>query len=652
VGIALVGLLVASFALRTWDASQGLHAGYHFDERFTLRNVSAILKHGDYKPRHAPYLSLSYLPQTAVLGACQALHRATRYPPFSIYGDTQDGYSPTAYWLARMVNVVYGCLSLWLLYLVGRRLYSPEVGLLAAAVMAAFPRHLLSSAELRPDILVVLLVVLTFSWTLTAAFRPALSRFLRVGLGVGLALSTMYTGIASAIPLTASVIRNGWHDRGQRRQWLWLVLAGVASILTFLALNPFPDVAFPMLLHGYAAQEVVEKSDHWVVFQRQVEFLVWNHGPVVSVFVLLGIVGLLWRIFRPAPEDGEERRLGSTMVLAALLGYSVLHSLGTPLFRGQSYLPVVPFSSLVAGWAVVEAWRLLSRRLGWLARQPVAAVLGMGVCAVLVVQQASVVYYRVVPRSFAAANRSLVAGLEPPGLRHVIYEAGLGAFQSGDKPRRLLVSRVDRLSGQDPSRLDRTDVEIFPGSRLQGPEAPFYRGRLARVPKAQVEVVGSHFLDSRGEPVEVVHHLWDLESVVALKLRRPEGRLPVMVGRLPDLYYQPGDILSIVVRVPKEAANEDIRSVRLEPGDRTIPIFDTGRHRNRLFRTSPRFQLSGQEIRVRIPAPPGNPPASFRIEVNRWRPGAALVPSSGEGRPTSSPPPHTPAPAAPPPAAG
>jgi hypothetical protein len=127
--------------------------------------------------------------------------------------------------------------------------------------------------------------------------------------------------------------------------------------------------------------------------------------------------------------------------------------------------------------------------------------------------------------------------------------------------------------------------------------------------------------------VVVVRHPWDLESVVDLKLRRPEGQPPVLVGRLPDRYYHPGDVLSLVIMVPKEAAGEDIRSVRLDPGDRTIPIFDTGRHRNRLFRTSPRFQLSGQEIRVRVPALPSNPPGSFRVEINRWRP-AAPAPAS------------------------
>src|SRR5215216_51850 len=202
IGIALAALLLVSFALRTWDASQGLNNGRYFDERFTFKNVSALLKHGDFRPRHAFYLSLSYLPQAAVLAASESLYRVTRYQPFSIYRQTSDGYSPTAYWLARMINVLYGVLSLWLLFLIGRRIYSPEVGLLAAALLAAFPRHLLSSVEFKPDILVILLVTLTFLWTLGAAFRPRLARFILVGFGIGLAVSSKYTGIAAAIPIT------------------------------------------------------------------------------------------------------------------------------------------------------------------------------------------------------------------------------------------------------------------------------------------------------------------------------------------------------------------------------------------------------------------------------------------------------------------
>jgi len=627
VGLALAAVILASVALRTWDASQGLYAGRHFDERFTFKNVSAILKHGEYKPRHAFYLSLSYLPQTAVLAASDGLYRLTGRPLFSIFDESKDGNSPTAYWLARMVNVVYGALSLWVLFLVGRRLDSPEVGLLAAAVLAAFPRHVTSSTEFKPDILVILLTVVTFHWTLAAAFRPSLGRFLRVGLGVGLAVSTKYTGIASALPITAAVLRNGWRDR---RQWLWLALAGLTSVLTFLILNPFLDVVFqfiPILVHGYAAKGVEEQSNHWVVFERQVEFLIAHHGPVVAAFVLLGIVGLLWRIWRPAPEDTEDWRLGSMLVLAGLLGYSVLHALGMTLFRSQNYLPVVPFSSLAAAWAMVETWRVLSRRVAWLAWRPATALLGIGVCAALVAQEASVVYVRVVPTTFAAVNDSLLA-LEPPGLRHVVYETALGRFQWGDKPRRPLLSPVDRLAGQDPHVLDLTDVEAFPGGRLDGPDAAFYRSRLARVPKApteQTEIVDSRLLQRRGEAVVVVLHPWDLESSEEIELSRPPNA-PFLAGRLPAGRYQPGDVLSIQVAVPRTVADEDVHAVRLGPANREIPLVDTGRHRNRLFRTSPRFVLApGEtgEIEVRLPAAPEDPAEGFRLQVYRWHPRVA-----------------------------
>jgi hypothetical protein len=630
IALALAGVLLASFAVRTWDASFGLYAGRRFDERFTFKNVSAILKHGEYKPRHAFYLSLSYLPQTAVLATSDALYRATGYSLFSIFDESNDGNSPTAYWLARMVNVVFGTLSLWILFLIGRRLYSPEAGLLAAAVLAAFPRHLTSSTEFKPDILVILLTLVTFYWTLSAAARPALGRFLRVGLGVGLAVSTKYTGIASAIPITAAVLKNGWRDR---RQWLWLVTAGLTSVLTFLALNPFLDVVFqfiPILVHGYAAKGMEEQSNHWVVFERQVDFVIRNHGPVVGFFVLLGIVGLLWGIYRPAPEDSEERRTGSMLVLSVLLGYSALHSLGMTLFRSQNYLPVVPFSSLAAAWAMVETWRWLSRRVPRLSGQPLSAVLAIVVCGALAGREASVVYYRVVPTSFSAVNDSLLSSLETPGLRHVVFESSLGSFDWGEASRWPLLSPVDRLAGQNPRFLDLADVEVFPDRQLEGPDAAFYRGRLDRVSKAQVEIVGGRFLRRRGEAVTVIRHPWDRESEIEIDLLRPpEGspNSPFLLGRLPAGRFQPGDILSVELVVPKAAADEDLYTVRLGPGGRTIPLGDTGRHRNRLLRTSPRFELVGGESEVRIASAPQDDPDSFRLTIYRWRPAAPAAAS-------------------------
>ncbi len=628
IGWLLIVLLLASFALRTWDASQGLNASRYFDERFTLKNITSLLKYGDYRPRHAFYLSLSYLPQAAVLAASQGLYRATRYQPFSIYSETSDGYSPTAYWLCRMVNVVYGTLSLLLLFLIGRRIWSPEAGLVAAAVLAAFPRHVLSSVEFKPDILVILLVTLTFYWTLGAAFRPSLARFLLVGFGVGLAVSTKYTGIAGSIPIVAATLVNGRKDR---RQWVWLIAAGVTSVATFVLLNPFLGVVFkfiPKLVHGYAAKGVEEESNHWVVFERQVEFLVEHHGPLLAAFVALGILGLLWRIWRPAPEDTVERRLGSILVLSLLLGYSVVHSLGMTLFRGQNYLPVVPFSSLAAAWALVELWRWLVNRVRPLAWEPVATVIWIGVVAALLAQQWRIVYHRVVPTTFQTANRTLLSTLEPLGLRHVVYERGIGTFQGGGRPRRPLLTRVDHLKDLDRAFLNRADVEVFPQSQLDGPDADFYRSRIDRVPWSQVQILGERLFVTRGEPIVVVRHLWEADGTPReLRVRRPD-QAPYLVGRLPEGLVRPGDTVSLVLWVPREATDLKMSELRLDPGGRPVRMFETGRRLSRFFRTSPRFQITGQEIRVRIPARPEDRPRGFGLEVHRWRPSPPADPAA------------------------
>ncbi len=622
IGVALLALLLVSFGLRAWDAGQGLNASRHFDERYPLKNISGLLLHGELRPRNAFYTSLSYLPQTAALAASQWLFEVTRYEPFAIYSQTSDGYSPTAYLICRLINVLYGTLSLWVLFLIGRRLYSPGVGLLAAAVLAAFGRHVLSSSEFKPDILVLFLVTLTFYWTLAAAFRPSLRRFLLVGVGVGLGVSAKYTGIAGALPITAAVLTEGRRDR---RQWLWLGLAGGTSVVTFVILNPFLDVVFESisyLTRDYTVRGIEEQSNHWVVFGRQVQFLIENHGPVVAAFAGLGVLGLLWRIFRPAPEDTRERRLGSILLLSLLLGYSALHTVGMTLFRGQNYLPVVSFSSLAAAWAMVELWRLLAAWLPWLAWRPVAALLWLGAGAALLAQQGTNVYVRAVPTTFELTNQELLDELDPTGLRHVIYERSLGSFDAGGKPRRPLVTRVDRLTAVAPADLDRTDVEVFPQSRLDGPAADFYRDRVARCAKGQVEIVGDRWFRSRGEPLVILHHPWTLEGdPIALPVRRPEGGPPFLVGRIPDGLAKPGETVSLMFWLPRGSEGRQVELLRLDPGGQPLPIFDTGRRFNRLFRTSQRFTFTGTEQRVRIPSVREDGLRGYGLELYAWRPG-------------------------------
>lgn len=619
--MALAALLILSFALRAWDASQELQAGRYYDERYTFRNVSLILRQGNWRPAQAYYLSLSYLPQTAVLATSEALHRATGFQVLSIYSRTSDRYSPTAYLLARLCNVTYGVLSLWMLFLIGRRIFSPEVGLLAAAILATFPRHLLSSTQFKPDILVLLLALVTFYWTLQAALQPALRRFLKVGLGVGLSVATKYTGVGAAIPITAFVLARGWRDR---RLWAWLALAGLTSVLVFVVLNPFLGVVLefiPKLLGHYSGNARQRGSDHEDVLVQQGRFLLEHHGPWVAAFAAAGLVALVWRILRP--EAGREpwtpeRRMGASLALAHFVGYSVFHAGAMTLFRGQNYLLVVPFSSLFAAWAFVELWRALMERAPRLRALP---AITPAVCLIpiflLLYEQADLVYERVIPSTWDKAAGVLAAELAPVELRQVVYETqGGGTLRVIHGGDRAVTTGAPELARIDPARLDQADAEVFLRSRFQGELADFYRTREALLGGGRAQVVSGAPFRTRGEPVVLLLHPWSSAAPPEpLSLGRP-APARALAARLPQSLHS-HEVVSLVLWVPRDAGPLD--SVRVEPGGRRLSLTETGRRGRRLRLVTPRFELSGQEARVRIPAPPDMPVRNYRLELHRWK---------------------------------
>ncbi len=617
VGPALAALLLLSFALRAWDAGQGLHAGRYYDERYTFRNVSLILRQGNWQPGQAYYLSLSYLPQTAVLAASQALHHATGVDALSIYGRTSDRYSTTAYLLARLCNVTYGVLSLWMIFLIGRRIFSPEAGLLAAAILAAFPRHLLSSTQFKPDILVLLLTLVVFYWTLGAVLRPTLRRFLQVGIGIGLAVSTKYTGIGAAIPITGAALVLGWRDR---RKWGWLVLAGLTAAAVFVVLNPFLGIVFefiPKLLTNYSGIGRQRGSDHGAVMAQQIRFLIEHHGAAVAAFAAAGLLGWLWRIARPdAGLDswGRERRIGAALALGHVLGYSVFHASATTLFRGQNYLLVVPFSSLAAAWAMIEIWRAAARRVDLLRAVPVAAAVWLVPAALLAWQQSRQVYERVVPTSWQAAREVLVDELAPLGLRQVVYESQGGPLRLARNADRAITTQVDDLAAVDAGTLDRADAEVFLRDRFHGPGAEAYRAREARLRGGRVRVVSDEPFRSRGGSVVLLLHPWAAAAAPELLPvgRPPQGRH--LGARLPT---GPGEVVSVALWLPREDPVPE--ALRIDPGGRRVPLYETGRRGKRRRLVTPRFELTGGgEERLRFPAPPDGGLRAYRLELHRW----------------------------------
>jgi hypothetical protein len=283
-------LLLWTFALRAVFAAGGLEPGRFYDERYTLANVHALLTSGESWPANAFYPSLAYLPQTALLAAAEGLHRATGAEGLAVLKPDGETFTPLAYYLCRLLQAVWGTLSVLFTFLAGRRLFSPSVGLLGAFLLAVVPDHLRLSVYFKPDILLTWLALVVFLWSLDAVLRPAWGRWLRVGAGIGLATAAKYTGAALALPITLATAA---YRGKERRAWLGLVAAGGLSFAVFAVLNPHLGrvVRFTgRLSRIYAENAQPLEGGRLGVLAAEAGALLANHGLWIGTTALAGLL--------------------------------------------------------------------------------------------------------------------------------------------------------------------------------------------------------------------------------------------------------------------------------------------------------------------------------------------------------------------------
>ncbi|MCH9651583.1 MAG: glycosyltransferase family 39 protein [Deltaproteobacteria bacterium] len=590
---SLAALLVWSFAARIWFGSIGLDPSRFWDERYGLENIHVLLEKGQIHPANGYHPSLSYLPQAALLGAVHGLHQWTGSKQLAILRG--EGFTPLAYRLCRFSQAVFGTLSLFLLFLIGRRLFGPEVGLTAAFIMSVVPWHIRQSAIYKPDILLILTVELAILLALAALDAPRLRRFLAAGAAVGLALATKFNAGPIALPVTVLAF---WKGRRDRRFLAWIFAAGAASVLTFLVLNPYLLTDFQLYvtdfnrtLRDYERKGIAEQASKASLILHAGESLVTDnfHGPVAGSVALVGMAGLLiWALRR---RVGEKRRLELWMLLSFPLSYVLLYALSTSNPSAHNWLPLLPVSSLAAAWLVVGI-------LGWVGRTELVST-GLpvsrdrrfwwvaGLAAVLVVSWPAnkYVYNSVVPSNVERAASYLRGALAPLPGRHVLAEevAGRMILKNRRAARSAVVAVAD-LEKLSPGVRSRADAEVF---ELAVGE-----------PVGEQELVfRSSPFRGRGAPLAARLHSWQL--VDSRKVLRQsfdnevDQRLQVL---LPPL-WSPGDLVSLELWLPKLGRGGETPRVLL--AGREVRTVRTSRTRFLVMRFQP--PPDGREIEVLLP---------------------------------------------------
>ncbi|HEX9944259.1 MAG TPA: glycosyltransferase family 39 protein [Thermoanaerobaculia bacterium] len=625
VTFALPLLLAWSFLLRAWMATPELTAARFWDERFGLENIHSLLTTGKLRPANAYHPSLSYLPQAALLAASEALHRATGNEAFGVLQGAK-GFTPTAYLLCRLLQAVYGTLSLYLTFRLGQRLFSARVGLAGALLLAVVGWHIRQSVIFKPDILLVLTSLIAFLWSLDAAERPAWRGYLRAGGGIGLALASKYNAGPIALPLVvAAWAHGGWRDW---RRWAWLALAALAAVAVFLIFNPYVVLDprlyvkdFGETLSDYAAKGSRRRATHGTVAWHGLQSLLSEsfHGPVVGSLALLGTASLAIAAVRgPRGEDSgppPAQRIGRAMALSYVLGYALLYSLSTTNLSPHNWLMVTPFTALFAAWAASRLWRWLTARWPTLARPGVAAAVTAAVVALLILPANLFAYRTVVPTTWVQAQRYLTRSLQPLSGRIIYHERAERRLQFRSARRQKAIGReAARLDQVPPGALDRADAELFRSDRLS---SGFYQRRVAAVGPRQVVRFEPAPFRTRGPSVTALVHPWqEVNRPLPLTLALAGSASGQMTGALPA-GVAPGELVSLEVFLPRAWRKIGIGPLVLDGKPLALASPDANRQRlftERFFVVEPGARLI---LQPRRPGGPGE--GEIRIWLHRWQ---------------------------------
>jgi hypothetical protein len=221
-----------------------------------------------------------------------------------------------------LVNPALGALTIWLVYLLGRRLDGAREGLVAAALVAISPFFLFNAASYFAHTLCGVAVVAGVLAATRYAERARPLDALLLGGAVGAAVLTRYyTGLLCALPMLLIVVRplNRF-----LRAVPWIIIGG----LPFAAFLLFYNQAVSGSAWRLSLSGVSLYFDHWfapnwlprgfdMLGTHLLRYLLWT--PPAFVFVAAGLAVAEFRAWNADGSRCLDRRRGALVLASAAL---------------------------------------------------------------------------------------------------------------------------------------------------------------------------------------------------------------------------------------------------------------------------------------------------------------------------------------------
>ncbi len=365
---AITVVLALALGLRLWGIRHGLPYVYNPDEN------------AHFVPRAIGFFGHSYNPGyfinppafSYVLHAIFAVWFGGRQGVSGAFAaDPSDVFA-----LARVAVALSGVVSVWLLYVAGRRLLGRNVGLLAAALMAVAFLPVYYSRLALNDVPALVPLTLALVGAVGILRRGWRVDYLVAGAGVGFAVATKYTAGIALLPLLVATVAR-IREEGDARRSLRRVGAGVIAAATaFLLLNPYALLDLGTFLDDLTVQSTAagEGGKLGLTEENGVAYYLW------TVSWGLGWVPALAALGGAAVLLRSDRRAAALLLPGPIL---FLLFMGVQeRFFGRWLLPAFPLLCILAAHGALlgaaALARLRPRHAAMATSAASAALLGQG----------------------------------------------------------------------------------------------------------------------------------------------------------------------------------------------------------------------------------------------------------------------------------
>ncbi|MHB8054584.1 MAG: glycosyltransferase family 39 protein [Candidatus Aminicenantales bacterium] len=341
-------ILILAAATRFWGLGWGLPHTYHVDENFFGEKASRFLG-GDLNPH---FFHVGTLHMYTLAGLWEVYYQiekaAGRVRTPAEFRETYVQSPEIFYWIGRILTALMGVGTILLLYLLGRRMFGPRTGAMAALLLTFGLEHARMSHDMLPDIPMVFFLVLAYLFIWNIAEKGRTRDYLWAGAAAGLAMTTKYGGLLLFIPLFIAHLYRVRETRRPAWEYIFsprLIGSGLIFLTVFVLGSPYVVLDFPKFFHDFKWQSShLTEAGHFgdaaahssLLFYLRYGFT--ENIGIVSQFLVFG--GFFLLMFRRRKRD-------LILLSYPLVQFAMISTWST---RATRYLlPMAPFFALIGG---------------------------------------------------------------------------------------------------------------------------------------------------------------------------------------------------------------------------------------------------------------------------------------------------------------